>query len=113
MGIYFIFGYTVCKPKHINLFTRLHFHLPFACTCPYVRTYINAHTEMPCVPTPSFHHSEEPVWVSGCCRLPGHGVLCCHASGVRDPGSGVGRPAVLLLQGPHQTAGGGGVGEVG
>ena len=68
---------------------------------------------MSCVPTSSFHHSEEPVWVSGCCRLPGHGVLCCHVSGVRDPGSGVGRPAVLLLQGPHQTAGGGGVGEVG
>ena len=65
---------------------------------------------MSCVPTSSFHHSEEPVWVSGCCRLPGHGVLCCHASGVRDPGSGVGRPAVLLVQGPHQTAGGGGVG---
>ena len=61
--------------------------------------------EMSCVPISSFHHSEEPVWVSGCCRLPGNGVLRCHASGVPVPGSGVGHSALLLLQGPHQTTG--------
>ena len=31
--------------------------------------------------------------------------ICCHASGVPVPGSGVGHSALLLLQGPHQTTG--------
>ena len=60
---------------------------------------------MSCVPISSFHHSEEPIWVSRRCRLPGNGVLRCHASGVPVPGSGVGHSALLLLQGPHQTTG--------
>ena len=68
---------------------------------------------MSCVPISSFHHSEEPVWVSGRCRLPGNGVLRCHASGVPVPGSGVGHSALLLLQGPHQTTGVGLSGWVG
>ena len=94
-----------CESEHIVLLLS-YFHL---CQfCAVVHMYVRIFKR---VPTSSFHHSEEPVWVSGCCRLPGHGVLCCHVSGVRDPGSGVGCPAVLLVQGPHQTAGGGGAGE--
>ena len=49
-----------------------------------VRMSIHTPTEMSCLPISSFHHSEEPLWVSGCCRLyiPSNRVLCCHVSGV-------------------------------
>ena len=52
--------------------------LCIVCACVNVHTCTLA--EMSCVPISSFHHSEEPVWVSGCCRLPGNGVLCCQVS---------------------------------
>ena len=71
------------------------------CVCMSIHTP----TEMSCVPISSFHHSEEPIWASGCCRLPGNGLQRCHASGVPVPGSGVGQSVLLLLQRPHQTTG--------
>lgn len=53
----------------------------------------------------SFHHSKEPIWVSGCCWLPINGVLSSLVGGIRAPSSYVEYSAILLLQGHNQTAG--------